>query len=152
PLIDTTSDHEIVVSPQQAGASLQERLRSGGAVPRPIERPSGMRCEVNESGGKATIVIPRVTSPLAVGFAVVASSVVMLLVAPFLWRIFSKTGVPVVFRLFFIGVLIYAFGILPVAASGLGFGGVRNSVVTASSAGLTIEQAMVWRRRKTHIA
>lgn len=147
PLSDMTTDNELVVSPEQARQTLRERVRCGSGEST-VEPPRGTRCQVTESGGKVTLVIPRRTSRVAVGFAVLVSSLTMLLFAPLLRIDFTRSGTPVWIRILFTGLVIFAFGVLPLVTTGLAFGAVRSSIiVTASAESLTIQRG--GRRRRT---
>jgi len=57
PLIDTITDHETVVAPDRTGESLRDRLLPATLQTERVERPPGMRSEVSENDGYATIVI-----------------------------------------------------------------------------------------------
>ena len=57
PLIDSTTGHETVVSPDHTGESLRDRL-SRGPMPAPPRRPSTMRSVVVEIAGETSISIP----------------------------------------------------------------------------------------------
>jgi hypothetical protein len=146
PLADTTSDHEIVVTAERAGETLQDRLRSGGPQTERVERPPAIQSEVAESGGQVTIMIRRKNSPILVALAVAVSAVMMILVAPAMWRFFSGTGTPFGVGILFLGFFILFFGILPLSAIGLSFRGGRNRiVVTASPTGIAMERRGAWR-------
>jgi hypothetical protein len=153
PLADATTDHEVVVSPERASDTLQERLISSTAQTESVERPPGMRSQVSESGGKTLIVIPARKSRGAAAFAGLVSCVMMLIVAPALWRFFSRSDAPAGSRLLFLIIFVFLFGVLPLVSIGLAFGAVRNrTVVTASPSGLVIERRGLRRTRITEVS
>jgi hypothetical protein len=140
PIVDTTTEHEVVLTPDHAVDTLQDRLKAAGAGDRP-PTPTAMRSQVSESPVGVTISIPRRTSPLAGGIAAVFGLAVLLIVAPTLWRVWQRADTPLGVRMALVGFLIFFFGLLPLASSAAAFGFIRNRVVAqASPAGMTIER------------
>ena len=152
PLADATSDHETVVSPEMAGASLRDRHLSGGLEDRPSVPPPAMQCEVTESAGELRIVMRGPKIPLAGIVGALFPAVVLLILIPTFVRIFMRNqstwGVQLVF---FVHVLI--FGIPSIAAGVyLMVGSRRNgTTVKASPAGLVIERRRAWRTQSQTI-
>jgi hypothetical protein len=150
-LVDRSTDHEVVLSPDQAGESLQQRLRSG-ARPERVAQPATMRSAVNESGGTVRIVIPGrrwAALPLALPALIPVSIAVYLLPA-----FFRRTDAPPDFAQLVVPafVIIGAFGILPLSvAIHVMLRGFRETVVTASPTGLLFEGRGAWRRKTTSI-
>ena len=150
PLADNTTDHEVIVSAERAGETLQERLRSGSLHTDTTEPPPGMRCQVTQSPGAATIVIPRRKSVAGAKLAMVACTALVLLVVPSLLRFFSRSDIPVGFRWLFVALMVLFFGIAPLVATSVAFGAIgRRTVVTASPAGVVVERGGRWRKHTT---
>jgi hypothetical protein len=153
PLADTTTDHEVLTNPERAGETLQQRLRSAGAKLESGRRPAEMICQVSESAGQATIVIPARKSPFV---TVVLASVsgVALFFAPALWRLFRQTETPPALALPFFVLTLLGFGILPLAAAVNRMVRTRKdkTVVTASPSGLIIERRGAWRTETTTLS
>jgi hypothetical protein len=148
PLADATTEHEVVLAPEQAGASLQER--SSGAAER-LAPPPGMRSRISEIGRETILTVPKRMSRTAGAAAGIVAGLILLIVTPILWRLISPGDSHSGPRLLFFAILILFFGILPLIASATAFGLIRNQVVvTASPAGLVIErQGMSRVRRET---
>jgi hypothetical protein len=153
PLADTTTDHEVIASPERVGETLQKRLRSAGAQFEHVARPPQMTCQVSESVGQATIVIPGRKSPIVVALLLLVSAVALFF-APALWRFFVRTETPLGLALPFFALTVFGFGILPLAAAiNLVVGAQRGrTVVTASPSGLIIERRGAWRAETTTVA
>ncbi len=141
PLADTTTEHEIVLAPEHAGEPLQERLRNApAAMDRPAP-PSSMRSAVNESAVETSIVIPIRPSPVSGTIAGLGAGVVLFVIAPMVWRIWSRADTSLPVRLFFLAFLVILFGITPLAWAGTALGLIRNRVVVRGSpSGLTIQR------------
>jgi hypothetical protein len=141
PLADMTTEHEVVLTPEQVGASLQERSSSAVDSAEQLATPPLMRSHVSELGQETTITIPKRISRTAGTAAGIVAGLMLLIVAPVLWRLISRSDSHSGSRLIFFAFLILFFGILPLFASAAAFGLVRNQVVvTASPAGLIIER------------
>ena len=151
PLADTTTEHEVILAPEHASESLQERLRSA-----PADRPSPpplMRSTVNESAVETTIAIPHQSSPLEGALAALTGAVVLLVVAPTVWRIWSHASAPLPVRLIFVLFLALLFGIAPLSWAGKAFGWIRSRVlVRISSSGLVVERQSAWSSKTERIA
>jgi len=147
PLADATTDHETLVSPEQIGQTLQERLLSGNAEAENPMRPLAMRCEVHESGGEVAIVIPGKKSSLAGLFVSFISALLFLLVVPSIMRFFSRTetpwGIQVTLLIFLMLVLVIP--LIFVSVNLLVGNRRRGTTVKASPAGLVIERRSTWR-------
>jgi hypothetical protein len=146
PLIDTTTDHESVVSPERVSDSLRERLLSRDVEAERVVPPLRMRCEVSESGGGATIVIPGPKGLQAVGVGALLPTVVLLIATPMFVRFFLRNPSQWVIEL---AIVIVILGIPSIAAGvNLMVGGRRRgTTVKVSPAGLVIERRSGWRTR-----
>lgn len=135
PLIDSTTGHETVVSPDHTGESLRDRL-SRGPMPAPPRRPSTMRSVVVEIAGETSISIPG-GNPTQVGNIRVLLPIAIFLIAMlFAIPVLARSAQPL--RLF--AILILVFG-LPTAYASVTFvisGKRRKTNVTASPCGLVI--------------
>jgi hypothetical protein len=136
-LVDATTDHETVLSPERIGESLRDRL-SRSPAGAPPERPPSMRSNVIETAGRTSIVIPG-GGPTLAGYAGLYLPILVFFVA-------MLFAIPVLMRsskpLTFICIMLLLFGAPTV------YGSVRFMIsskrkgitVTVSSAGLMIEQ------------
>ena len=151
-LTDRSTGHELVLSPQQAGQSLPERLGLRAPQPERVVRPMTLRTDVDVGDGKARIVIPGRRSPaLAAAVAVAGISTAPFLARPLL-QFFRQTGTPEVVQFAFAGFLALALGILSllwVVHAVLSAG--SRTVVTASRTGILIDWQSVWRRHTRSI-
>ena len=153
-LVDRSTDHELVLSPERAGETLQERLRAGHLQPEREVRPMAMRSEVDESAGQVRLVIPGYrwgTAPFAIGAAIPIA--IALSLVPTLTRNFHRTGAPHSSQLVLLAGLIFCFGFLPLLGVIYGvLSSVRSrTVVTASRTGILIDRHGIWRTRSTLI-
>lgn len=152
PMVDTTTDHYTVSAPERTGESLRERLLSGAAEAQP-PRPAKMRCQVTESPGQTTIVVPGGGSwPVGV-LSVVLPLVILLFVLPAFLRFFTR-GAPQIVQYGFLLILVAVFVVPTIVASvNLMVGSKRKrATVAASAAGLEIVTRRGWRTRTTQIA
>jgi hypothetical protein len=139
PLADTTTEHEVIVAPEHAADTLQQRLRNQ-TLQRPV-LPPAMLSIINESPGQPTIVIPNRIQPVSGAIGALIGGLMLCIVAPVVWRIMSHSGTPLPVRLGFVGFLAVFFGIAPMTAAAAAFGFLRRTVtVRASPSGLVIER------------
>ena len=146
PLVDTTTDHETVVAPERAGSTLRERLLAGGAEAQQPLRPEKMRCEVTESPGKATVVIPGGGSWPAGVLSIVFPLLMLIVVIPAFLRFFTR-GAPQIVQYAFLLFMVAIF-VLPTIFASVKMmvsSKRRRTTVTASTSGLVIEQRSGWR-------
>ena len=143
PLADNVTDHELIVRPEQVGETLQQRLRSSGAISEIPLRPQSMRSEVNQSQGKTTITI-RGRFPLT---AILLPLAVVVIGVPLLWRLFS--GTPLAVAAVFIAFVVFGFAVVPLR---MGVVNKSKTVVTGSPAGIVIERNRGWRNQTTTIS
>ena len=146
---DSSTGRPVVRSVADADMSFQNRRRIEHERDEPVARPASMRSTVSDAHGATTIVIPaaRVHPALFLVFAIPIAAPV-LLVAPF-FRFFRESQTPDVVAWAFLGFLIVAFGVLPAYAGLSAFLKSRRgrTVVTASAAGVRIDERRVWRTR-----
>ncbi len=80
-------------------------------------------------------------------------AVVLLVVAPTVWRIWSHASAPLPVRLIFVLFLALLFGIAPLSWAGKAFGWIRSRVlVRISSSGLVVERQSAWSSKTERIA
>lgn len=153
-LVDRSTDHELIISPERASETLQERLRSSRSQPEHIIRPIAMRSEVNESSGNARIAMPghRLAAIPFVAGAVIPIGIAVFLF-PLLLQFFRGTDRPDPWNVAPMVALIFAFGVLPaLGVIHAVLSAIRSrTVVTASPAGIQIERRGAWRTQTTWI-
>jgi hypothetical protein len=141
-LADTTTDHETVVRPEQAGDNLRDRLLRGEAESERQIPPARTLSKVTESAGETVILIPGPRFPLSGVLGVVLPLAFILgLVAVSLTHR-RMTGVP----LLIVGLILF----FPVAFFGVNLmvdGSRRRTTVKASPAGFALEQRGAWHTR-----
>ena len=152
PLVDTTTDHETMVAPGRTGQTLREYLRSSGAEEQQPPRPEKMRSEIIDSPVGTTVKIPGGGSWPAGVLSVVFPLVILFIVIPRFLRVFTRQAPPVVqygFLLFMVAIFV-----LPSIAASVNLmvnSKRKRSTVTASPAGLVIEQRKLGRPHTTEI-
>jgi len=153
PLVDASTGNELVLDPERAGETLQDRLRSAGAAPERIGRPAAMRCQVTAAGPETTIVIPGRSSVLTALVLAMFAVVFLLVLVPNLLRFFRQTGTPEFVQFGLLGFVLLVFGLLPLLGAFNQVLAARKSktVVRASPAGIAIEWQSGWRKRTTVI-
>jgi hypothetical protein len=151
PLTDTITDHETVSSPQQAGQTLQQRLRSGGLQAESPPLPMAMRCEVRVEG-QTTVVIPGGKSWAALVFLI--APIVLIVSLGALGRFFTRTETPVPVQIVCMGVLAVMFVVaaVVVALNAIVSAMRSQTSVMASPTGLRIERRGPWRTKTEHVA
>ena len=153
PLVDTTTDHETILAPGQLDHSLQQRLQAGDNEQSQPARPLKMRCQISESAGKTTIVIPGGGSWPAGAFSIAFPLFVLLIVMPALLRFLTRGGSPLLY--FAVLLLLVLLVILPLIffSVNLMVASKRKRVsVTASPAGIEISQRSGRRTRTTVVS
>jgi hypothetical protein len=111
------------------------------------------RCQVRESGGAVTIVIPGPKHRLASGLAVIIPVVILVIVIPAMLRFFSRSATPAGVQAVFLIFTVLMFVVPSIIASvNLMAGGRRKTVVTASPAGLLIEKQGPWRNATKRVS
>jgi len=150
PLIDTTTDHEAVIAPDRVGEALRDRLLPAALEAERVERPPGMRSEVSENDGNATIVISG-GKPMAAVFAVSSAAVGLLIAVPIARRILSPGGPRGIEFPILMGFILFLT--VPATAWCLQMISARRArtVVRASSKGLVIERQSLWRTRTKEV-
>ena len=147
-LIDATTDREARISPERAGESLRERMSRASAGTTP-QRPPAMRSEVTESAAETRIVTPG-GNPTLVGYVGVVLPIVVFLIAMIIATPFMvRSANPIAL----LCVLLFLFG-APTAFAGIRFmiSNKRKAItLTASNAGLVIEQPMKGKTQSTVI-
>ena len=153
PLVDATTDHEVVVVSGRAAGSYSGRMQSSAHPGDRAARPAFMRSQVEQSRGKVRIVIPApgFKPSLLLGFILPAG--VLGYVIPHLLEFFERTHTPEYVQVFFVGFMVLCFGVLPAIGT---LNGIIRSIrgrttVDASADGITIEEQSAWRKRVTVI-
>ena len=146
---DSSTGRPVRLSATQADMSLQHRQRLEHQRDERIVRPASMRSDVSETNGMATIVIPATrVHPALFLFFLIPVAVPVLMVEPF-FRFFRQSHTPDVVSWIFLGFLIFAFGVLPAYSALSAFLRSRRgrTTITASAAGVRIEERRVWKAR-----
>ena len=137
------------LSAAQAEMPLQHRQRLEHQHDEIVVRPPSMQSAVSEANGVVTIVIPASrVHPALLLFFLIPVAVPVLLFEPFV-RFFRQSQTPGVVAWTFLGFLVLAFAILPAYSAVTMFVKSRRgrTIVTASSAGIRIDERRVWRTR-----
>jgi hypothetical protein len=156
---DATSSHGARLTAAQADLPLEHRLRlepraaqgeeAFAADNERIVAPASMQSRVTESNGVVTIVIPAArTHPALLVLFLIPVAIPLLLFEPFS-RFFQQSKTPDVVSWFFLAFLVFMFGILPAQAALNAFLRSRlgRTTVTASTAGVRIEERRVWKTK-----
>jgi len=148
---DSSSDHSVRLSPDQADLPLQHRLRLEHEKVEHVERPPAARSELsNEPDGvRILIPMPRL-HPVALAFMLIPVVIPLFMFGP-LDQFFRQTKTPGVVGWFFLGFLILMFGVMPASAALHAFVSSRRgrTIVTVSTLGIRIQQRKVWRTKTT---
>jgi hypothetical protein len=152
-LVDTTTDHELVIAPGKAGVGLRERVIEEGAGEQPVAPPN-MRSTVDMAPGETTIVIPSGGRWFSSVLSVLVPLFVVLWIVPGVMRFLSRTDTPRYVQIAIFGVLAVIFIVPTIFMSvNLMMGGKRKkTVVKASKAGLQIQQVSGLRSNEKVIA
>ena len=151
PFVDATTDHRTVIAPERVGEALKERLQSVNAGAEQVARPHDLRSEVTMAVGQTTIVFfgVNIVPPVCLAFGPVTA---LLFVMPVLSRRLSR-GAPTG-----TGSAILTFLVLLVGAPALIWWfnrtfshWIRRTTVTASPAGLAIEEKHFLRSSRTNV-
>jgi hypothetical protein len=144
---DTSTDHPARVTPSEADATLQERLRSAALTATPT-RPTRMTSEISDERGSVRITIPMPPlSPLVIvgGFfpAVVATSMLAWL------GLFSSPRPLTLPERIFFAVLFFGFGLLPAVSTVARWvrSRVGRTIVTISTEELRVQERGIFRTR-----
>jgi hypothetical protein len=152
-LKDESTDHGAVLSPEQAGSTLQERLRSGVLKPEQVDRPSNMRSEVAEGAAETRLEIPpgrRAAVHMALG-AIIPIVIALFLAPPFVVFLRQSDTFDNFLQLGPMAIIIGAFGVVPLVIVGYMFFGRGKTTITASRSGIQIDKRGLWRTRSTLI-
>ena len=146
---DTSSDHAVRLSADQADLPLQHRLRLEHQHEAPVERPPAARSAVSNQADEVRISIPTPRlHPIVLAFMLIPVAVPLFMFAP-LSQFFRQTQTPGVVGWFFLGFLVLMFGVMPASAAIHAFLSSRlgRTIVTVSMAGIRIQQRKVWRTK-----
>ncbi|MFB3777989.1 MAG: hypothetical protein ACE141_10270 [Bryobacteraceae bacterium] len=153
PLVDASTGNELVLAPERADETLQERLRARDQGSEQVARPEAMQCQVIEAGSETTVVFPWRGSAVPSLLISVFAVVVLLLLIPNLLRFFRETGTPEFVQFGFLGFLTLLFGVLPLLGALNRARAAKRSrtVIKVSPSGVTIERRRAWRRQTSII-
>ncbi|MFP5213986.1 MAG: hypothetical protein ACLGPL_11475 [Acidobacteriota bacterium] len=153
PLRDVTTRHATVLSPDQIGASLQERVSLGAEGHESAPRPFVMQSDVQESGAEVRIKIPGpgFRPAMLLQFAIPAG--IALYFGPQLAVFFDRTHTPRPVQFAFLGFAAFLLGFLPLM--GL-LGSIMKAIrarttIVATPESITIVEQGAWRARSTII-
>ena len=153
PLVDASTDHELVIAADRVDATFQERLRAGDDHREEGVRPLRMQSQVRESGSAVEIVFPGPGFRPGNLIGLVVSVGLLIYVVPPLLRFFRHTNTPDAVQIAFFGVAVLLVVLGPLR-------GVINSavlavrgrtIVTASAEGIVIAEQGAWRVKTTRI-
>jgi len=152
PMADLTTAHETVVSPERVSETLRERLLRGGVQIDDVAQPAGSRCEVIQASEGVTIIIRGGGSSFeTAAFGLILPAFVLLFAGPVVLRsvlpLGRGHGVSLAFAMFlalFAVPVVYAAGRAAAMKR-------RRIIITASTAGLRIEERRAWRTRDTEL-
>jgi hypothetical protein len=161
PFLDATTDTRMALSPEHAGQSLRERLRTVHFSAGADALPAQMRSEVSASRHGATILIPGRYSLVPTLLLPLIPALVLLLV-PFvvlghlvhpLLQFFRTAHSPRPVEFASLAFLVLAFGVFPLAGAITMFRAALRSqtLVTASLDEIRIDRRGAWRTRTTVI-
>jgi len=152
PLVDASTDHEVVIAPDQASTPADQARPSADLGER-AARPPFMRSQVEQSGGKVRIVVPGpgFRPHLLLGFVLPAAILGWLI--PGLLEFFWKTHTPEYVQIFFVGFILLFFCLLPSIST---VNGIIRSIrgrttIDAAPDGITIDEQAAWRNRVTFL-
>ncbi len=154
PVIDASTDHESVVSPDRVDATFQERLRPGDGQREEAVRPVRMQSQVRESGSGVEVVLPRPGFRRSSLVGLVVSVGVLMYVAPDILRFFRQTSTPEAVQIAFFGVIALLLVLIPLrkVINAFALAARGGTVLTANAEGIVIEVREAWRVKTTRIA
>ena len=151
PLVDTTTDHRMVIAPERIGEALNQRLQSVNLEVERVDRPAELHCEVTMAVGQTTIVFfgVSIVPPIFLALGPVTA---FLLVMPTLLRLLSRGAPPgtgsaiLTFLVLLVGVPAFIWWFNRFFSPK-----VRKTIVKASSVGLVIEQKHLLQTSRTSV-
>ena len=154
PLVDATSDHEATIAPDRVEESLWEQLAVGDqGVLKEIEPPPGLQSQVQLAGAtvRIRIPVPALTRVGLLGYAFPLA--ILLVLGPTLLRFFRSTETPTGIQICVAALALFFFAGLPLLELMNALVRSRRgaTILTASPAGISLEQRGAWRSRTTTI-
>ena len=147
---DSTSDHLVRVTPEDAERSFRERaIEFGSAVG--VAQPANLRSTVTREPDGLRIDIPYPpTSPIGVFFGFVPL-IIPIVVVPWMMNFFRHTHTPDAIGWVFVGFMTIFFGLLPVmtVVNALRRSRRGGTIVSVSPQGIQIQERGAWRTRST---
>ena len=152
--MDATSDHEATIAPDRVEESLWEQLAVGDqGVLKEIEPPPGLQSQVQLAGAtvRIRIPVPALTRVGLLGYAFPLA--ILLVLGPTLLRFFRSTETPTGIQICVAALALFFFAGLPLLELMNALVRSRRgaTILTASPAGISLEQRGAWRSRTTTI-
>ena len=144
---DSSTDHPSRVTPSEADAALQERLRGNASGPEP-SRPSAMRSDISDADGSVRISIPMAAlNPLVIVGGLFPAIVATMMLGWLGFFSHSRALAPI--EWVFFGLLFVGFGLLPAASVLTRWlrSRVGRTIVTVSSEELRVQERGIVRTR-----
>jgi hypothetical protein len=154
PLIDSTTDHERLVGPDQVHRFDAYQEFPDDGRDETLSRPVIMKSQVELSeSGLLTIVFPSKGFSIMTLSGLVVPAAMLIYVIPHLLDFFRQTDTPPAVQKFFVGFIVLFFVLFPVIgtinATIRAVTGRRT--VTVTREGISIKDRMVWRSKTRHI-
>ena len=154
PLIDTTTDHDTVIQTEDVDHSFKKRIEATHEAVETVPPPLEMKSRVERSEGSLRIDIPGRGFRPASLLEIIIPVAILLMVVPHLSEFFRETETPRFVRLFFLGFVLFLFGVIPffsVVKSIIH--GIRSRTrVTVASEEIVIEEQGAFRSQETRIS
>lgn len=153
PLKDQSTYHESVIDPARANEPIREHIPSNGLQQDSMTEPAGMQSRIYESGTTIRFTIPgQGFSPvMLLQFFIPAG--ILTFIVPSVVSFFRHTHTPPLVQIFFLGVLVLMFGVIPLLSCiHMVLSAIKGRTnVTATATGIVIEETTAWRTRTTRI-
>ena len=149
PLEDASSDHKTVLTADQLGRSLTERLQRQEADLEYATRPVRMRSRVDFINGGVRIRIPGEGVKVTTFLPIAVAAGVLLYFGPGFLDFFDRTRTPAPVQWFFIGFVLLVFVLFPLlGVISRTVGSLRGyTEVTATPAELRVTEQQAWKRK-----
>ncbi|MBM3790345.1 MAG: hypothetical protein FJW35_08345 [Acidobacteria bacterium] len=154
PLVDASTDHEVVLSRDDATRGFAVHEPAPATSDRRPARPSAMRSRVECSGRILKIIVPETGFSPAMLLGLILPAGILGYVIPRLLEFFGETHTPRYVAAYFVVFLVLFFGVLPaLGAINRILRSIRGrTTLEASAEGIVIEEQASWRRRRVAIS